>query len=313
MANPQCENGFTKIANDTQDAFARIRIPGEARQVLDFVLRKVYGWNKKSDRISLSQFVLGTGLRKPKIIQAIRKLEAMNLISHKGNASVDKVGNLYTFNKDFDTWKPLPKKGTLPIKETISLPIKVKDVLPIKGPTKAYYNTKTRKNTKESIKRIPCEKQKPVDKLKTKKGAYPEVKQAIDHYFVFYIDPKIGGYKVKPTMQYDQVKGERRLGGKEGKLLRGVVDRLKQDEVWDYCSKPFIEIMDMILTAYLLDKNKFLVERRHDIAYFCSTFNTWWLPIKEMLWAQSKPKRDSVKIKGEPVGIGGLVAAVMPK
>jgi len=52
MANPQIENGYTRIANETMDALAKIRIPGQARQVLDFILRKTYGWNKKTDMIS---------------------------------------------------------------------------------------------------------------------------------------------------------------------------------------------------------------------------------------------------------------------
>lgn len=47
MANPQCENGFTKIANELMEALAKIRIPGEARQVLDVIFRQTYGWNKK--------------------------------------------------------------------------------------------------------------------------------------------------------------------------------------------------------------------------------------------------------------------------
>lgn len=112
MANPQTENGYTKIANEILDALCRIRISGEARQVLDVIIRKTYGFNKKEDRIALSQLCLGTGLKKQTICKAIAKLVEMNLLTKKGNDS----GNSYRFNKDFDTWKPLPKKVTLPKK-----------------------------------------------------------------------------------------------------------------------------------------------------------------------------------------------------
>ncbi|MBI5447822.1 MAG: replication protein [Gammaproteobacteria bacterium] len=64
MVTPQCEDGYTKIANELLEALARIRIPGETHQVLDTVLRKTYGYGKKEDAISLSQFVLATGLSK---------------------------------------------------------------------------------------------------------------------------------------------------------------------------------------------------------------------------------------------------------
>ena len=87
------------------EAFCRIRVNGEARQVLDAILRKTYGWNKKEDSISLSQFFLMTGLKKPSIIRAIHKLLNMNIISENANGNIKK----YRFNKDFDTWKRFTK------------------------------------------------------------------------------------------------------------------------------------------------------------------------------------------------------------
>lgn len=108
MANPQLENGYVRIATEVFEALARIRIPGEARQVLDLLFRKTYGFKKKEDAISLSQFVAGTGLKKNSVCRAIKHLEDLNLVHKKENA----IANIYRFNKDFDSWKPLPKKRT---------------------------------------------------------------------------------------------------------------------------------------------------------------------------------------------------------
>lgn len=113
MANPQKENGYVPIANELSEAFAKIRIAGEAWQIINVVLRKTYGFNKKADAISLSQFVLATGMSKTRVCQAISKLISMNIITKKGNY----VANIYSLNKDFSTWKSLPKKVTLPKKE----------------------------------------------------------------------------------------------------------------------------------------------------------------------------------------------------
>ena len=52
MAMPQVENGYTRIANELLEALAKIRIPGEARQVFDVIMRKTYGF-RKSDPIAL--------------------------------------------------------------------------------------------------------------------------------------------------------------------------------------------------------------------------------------------------------------------
>lgn len=106
MANPQKENGHIQISTELWEALTRIRINGEARQVLDFIIRKTYGFNKKEDAISLSQFCLGTGLHKSAVCKGVLKLNSMNLITQK----VTSVASSYQFNKDFDTWKPLPKK-----------------------------------------------------------------------------------------------------------------------------------------------------------------------------------------------------------
>lgn len=110
-ASPQKEKGYTAIANEIMEALSKMRIAGEARQVLDFILRKTYGFNKKKDAISLSQFYLGTGMTKTNIIRAIKHLQSLNIINviKKDNGN----SNIYWFNKDYTSWKPLPKKITV--------------------------------------------------------------------------------------------------------------------------------------------------------------------------------------------------------
>lgn len=103
MVSPQCENGYLRIANEIMEALARTRIPGEARQVLDVIFRKTYGFNKKQDQISLSQFCLYTGIKKPNCIRAINKAKVMNIIIQRDNGK-------YLFNKNYDQWLPLPKQ-----------------------------------------------------------------------------------------------------------------------------------------------------------------------------------------------------------
>jgi len=108
LASPQKENGYTAIANKIMEALAIMRIPGEARQVLDVILRKTYGWNKKEDEISLSQFRKTTRLLSPNIIRARKKLLKMNVITviKKDNSKIP----TYRFQKDYTKWKPLSKK-----------------------------------------------------------------------------------------------------------------------------------------------------------------------------------------------------------
>ena len=116
MASPQKENGYVPIANEIFEALCRTRIPGEARQVLDVIIRKTYGWGKREDMISLSQFVEATGIKTPNVCRGLNLLYSMNLIIKKDNGVIEKdnaKGATYSFQKDFEKWKPLSKKITL--------------------------------------------------------------------------------------------------------------------------------------------------------------------------------------------------------
>jgi phage replication O-like protein O len=130
LANPQKENGHVDIANDIAEALARIRLPGQCVQVLWVILRKTYGWQKKNDWISLSQFSQMTGMKKPHVIRALRKLIEMRIVIKKGNGATVSYG----VQKDYHRWKALPKKITLP-KKVISITQKDNLALPKKVPT----------------------------------------------------------------------------------------------------------------------------------------------------------------------------------
>jgi phage replication O-like protein O len=111
LANPQAEDGHTDIAHPILEALARIRLSGQEWQILCIIFRKLYGWKKTEDAISLSQFASSTGLKRQHCHRSLKLLEARNIIS------VTKIGynqpNLYKFIKDFDKWVMLPKLVTV--------------------------------------------------------------------------------------------------------------------------------------------------------------------------------------------------------
>ena len=220
MANPQWEDGYMKIALEIQDALCRIRIPGEAGQVLNFILRKTYGWNKKDDFISLSQFVLGTGLHKDHICQSIKKLILMNLIvAEKGNEGINK----YRFNKDFDSWKPLPKKETLPKKEMV-VAEKGNEPLPKKAHT---IDTITK-----DILPVPLKEKRNREQVVPKN---PNIKLFIDYFYDSFLKKTERRYCVQ--------------GAKDGKLIKKLLGTYTLDELKDLCNKFFDSTDEFILKA----------------------------------------------------------------
>jgi phage replication O-like protein O len=112
----QLENGYTRIANEILENLASIRISGEAMQVLLVIIRKTYGFRKKSDTIALAQFSKLTGLNKPAVCRAVKKLEQMGIIIIKKDNVINndnRMASEYAINKDFEKWEPLSKKITL--------------------------------------------------------------------------------------------------------------------------------------------------------------------------------------------------------
>lgn len=100
MDNPQVENGHTDIANELMEQFAKLHLSGNEWMLLMVVLRKTWGWHKKEDSISLSQFQKSTGLSRPAVSKSLSKLVAKSvLVANKQNFIV-----VYSVNKHYSDW-----------------------------------------------------------------------------------------------------------------------------------------------------------------------------------------------------------------
>jgi len=100
MANPQLEKGYTKIVNKVLKKLYESPLSGGEFRVALCIIRKTWGWNKVKDKISLNQLVTETKLSKKTVCESVNKLVTKRLLYK----TVDKSGNFYTFNKNYDEW-----------------------------------------------------------------------------------------------------------------------------------------------------------------------------------------------------------------
>ena len=106
MANPQLEDGHTRIANELLDQLACLHLSPNQWQVVLFIIRKTYGYRKKMDHITNSQIVKGTGIYKTHVSRTIRELVNRRIFT--------RVGKLIGLQKDYELWLPqLPKLVTI--------------------------------------------------------------------------------------------------------------------------------------------------------------------------------------------------------
>ena len=112
MADVQRENGHLDIANELAEAFARHKFSTDEWRILWVVIRKTYGWQKKADMISLSQFATMTGMKAAHCCRALSRLVSRNVITrsgntHSGNTHSGNTVREYAIQKDFDAWSQI--------------------------------------------------------------------------------------------------------------------------------------------------------------------------------------------------------------
>jgi phage replication O-like protein O len=98
--NPQKENGHTQIANELLEALLRARLNGTQWDIIMCVIRKTYGFNKKEDWISLTQFQTATKKDRTTICKAIKALVAKQLLVVKKLPGK----TIYGLNKGYSGW-----------------------------------------------------------------------------------------------------------------------------------------------------------------------------------------------------------------
>ena len=147
------DDGFTRIANELLEAVMRAGLSQHQLLVFMAVMRKTYGFNKKSDWVSNEQLSELTGILPHKCSAAKSVLVKRGILTQ--------TGRVIGINKTVSEWSSLPVKGTE--KKTylkkVTLPESGKKSLPESG--NAYYpnnvNTKDKhtKDNKDNINNPP--------------------------------------------------------------------------------------------------------------------------------------------------------------
>ena len=82
------ESLFTQIPNELMEILMSNALSRNEIRVLLLIARKTYGFHKKSDQISLTQFQEKLGLSRQGVVSILKRLELVNICRqvHKGNS-----------------------------------------------------------------------------------------------------------------------------------------------------------------------------------------------------------------------------------
>lgn len=106
-ANPQAEDGHVDIANEIVEALAKRYFSSYESQILWVIFRKTYGWHKKTDQISITQFQEMTGMKRRHVHRTLSKLVQRKIVTRIGNSRIISYG----FQKDYTKWKDITQIG----------------------------------------------------------------------------------------------------------------------------------------------------------------------------------------------------------
>ncbi|HGG5186065.1 TPA: replication protein [Salmonella enterica] len=135
------DDGFTRIANEILEAVMHAGLSQHQLLVFMAVMRKTYGFNKKSDWVSNEQISELTGILPHKCSAAKSVLVKRGILTQ--------IGRVIGINKTVSEWSSLPEKGTekKPYLKKVNLPESGKKSLPESG-NGCYPN---QVNTKDTI------------------------------------------------------------------------------------------------------------------------------------------------------------------
>ena len=101
MGNPQLDDGHTRIANELLEAIISFPFTGRQTKIVMAIIRKTYGYQKKSDKLAQSVISTMTGIAKPHVSTTLKELAAMGVVT----INSESFAHIITLNKRYKEWK----------------------------------------------------------------------------------------------------------------------------------------------------------------------------------------------------------------
>lgn len=120
----QLEDGHTRINNEVLEQLVKWGLLASEYKIIFFVIRKTWGWGKKEDIISLTQFEKNLNLSRHTVIDTIRNLVSSKLLVKRSILGRQEIS--YSFNKYYNQWlvqaaPPVQNKMPTSAKERLKL------------------------------------------------------------------------------------------------------------------------------------------------------------------------------------------------
>jgi len=136
---------YTQIENEILEGIVKVGLSKSELMVFLVLIRKLNGFHKDEDAISISQLVEATGLSNRSVISGLQQLQRMKICSQVSKGTAKGRPSIWGINKSVLSWQPM--KRTSLVKFPTSTSAK-------QGKKPMKISSHTKDNTKESTKEI---------------------------------------------------------------------------------------------------------------------------------------------------------------
>ena len=99
--DPQTEDGFVRIATELYEALLEYDFSKNQLKIVMAIIRKTYGYNKKSDNISANQLSKLTNIERANVFRTLKELVNFNILIKNDDGFIQNL----TINKYYKTWQ----------------------------------------------------------------------------------------------------------------------------------------------------------------------------------------------------------------
>lgn len=116
------KDSYTRLFNPILDALIKAGFSGREYQIIFFVIRSTYGWNKKKFAMSKSFIAEGTGIQRRHVIEIVNNLVERHVLIEYGTDKKSRC-KVYGLNKKFSQWdNPMCTESVTDENGTICVP-----------------------------------------------------------------------------------------------------------------------------------------------------------------------------------------------
>lgn len=98
------KDNFTPIPNSILEVLIRAKIGKTEGDLVLFIIRDTYGWQRSTAQISNGRFSKFTGLSRPHVIRLLRVIRNKQIIKRFGSG-IKNLPHIYSLNENFAEWK----------------------------------------------------------------------------------------------------------------------------------------------------------------------------------------------------------------